>query len=108
MISDAADRMKERAKPLINRSIRLREYLAFNMKRTGTTVIESPEFVAKLEIDRDESVEVFESKLLSTEFMKPPKPAEPTPDKIAIKKAIKAGQDVQGARIVAKDRLTIR
>jgi hypothetical protein len=40
--------------------------------------------------------------------MKPPKPAEPTPDKIAIKKAIKEGKEVQGARIVAKDRLTIK
>lgn len=108
MIVDAADRMKERAKPLISRANRLREYLAFNMKRTGTTSIESPEFVAKLEIDRDESVEVFEPKLLPIEFMKPPKPAEPTPDKIAIKKAIKAGKEVQGARIVAKDRLTIK
>jgi len=108
MITDAADRMKERAKPLINRATRLRQYLADNMKRTGITSITSPEFHVKLDIDRDESVEVFESKLLAPEFMKPPKPAEPTPDKIAIKKAIKEGKEVQGARIVAKDRLTIK
>lgn len=108
MISDAADRMKERAKPLINRATRLREYLAFNMKRTGIKSIESPEFCAKLEIDRDESVEIFEPALLPAEYKKTPKPPEPAPDKIAIKKAIKEGKDVQGARIIAKDRLTIK
>lgn len=108
MITDAADRMKERAKPLINRATRLRQYLADNMKRTGMTSITSPEFHVKLEIDRDESVEVFEPSLVPAEFIKPPKPVEPAPDKIAIKKAIKAGQEVQGARIVAKDRLTIK
>lgn len=108
MIADAADRMKERAKPLINRATRLRQYLADNMKRTGMNSITSPEFYVKLEIDRDESVEVFEPSLVPAEFIKPPKPVEPAPDKIAIKKAIKAGQEVQGARIVAKDRLTIK
>lgn len=108
MISDAADRMKERAKPFLNRSARLRQYLSDNMKRTGMTSITSPEFHVKLEIDRDESIEVFEPKLIPSEFMRTPKPADPAPDKSAIKKAIKDGKEVQGARIVAKDRLTIK
>jgi Siphovirus Gp157 len=108
MIEDAANKMKERAKPLKNRAERLKQYLADNMKRTGMTSIVSPEFSVKLEIDRDESVDIFEPALLSSEYKKTPKPPEPSPDKIAIKKAIKEGKEVAGARIVTKDRLTIK
>ena len=36
----------------------------------------------------------------SERYMNPPKVTEPTPDKVAIKKAIKAGEDVPGARLI--------
>lgn len=108
MINDAADKMKDRAKPFLNRADRLRQYLSENMKRTGITSIDSPEFSVKLEIDRDESVEIFEQELIPTKFMRAPKPPAPAPDKVAIKKAIKEGEEISGARIVAKDRITIK
>jgi hypothetical protein len=108
MINDAAEKMKARAKPFLNKSERLKQYLLDNMKRTGITNIESAEFTAKLDLNRDKSVEVYEQALLPEKFLKQPKPVEPSPDKIAIKKAIESGEEIQGARIIAKDRLTIK
>ena len=108
MIIDASKRMAERAKPLQNRADRLRSYLLDNMRRTGINSITAPEFQVKLEIGRDESVEIFESALIPAIYMNEPKVMEAQPNKIAIKKAIKDGKEVSGAHIVAKDRLTIK
>lgn len=107
MILDAADAMKKRAQPLLNRAEKYKQYLKDNMKRTGMTEISSPEFSAKLAIERDKSVEIYDAKMLPIEYFREPKPVEPSPDKTAIKKAIEAGKEIQGARIVANDRLTI-
>ena len=108
MIIEASKKMAERAKPIQNRAERLKLYLLDNMKRTGITEIKCAEFIAKLDIGRDESVEIFESALVPAAYMNEPKVMEAQPNKIAIKKAIKEGKEVQGARIVAKDRLTIK
>jgi len=108
MISDAAKKMQERAKPLVARSERLRAYLKDSMKRTGTSEIKCPEFIAKLEFERDASVEIFDLKQIPADYMHEPKPVEPQPDKTLIKKAINDGFDVPGAKIVKNDRLTIK
>ena len=108
MIIEASKKMAERAKPIQTRADRLKLYLLDNMKRTGITEIKCAEFIAKLDIGRDESVEIFESALVPAMYMNEPKVMEAQPNKIAIKKAIKEGKEVQGARIVAKDRLTIK
>lgn len=108
MIIDAAKKMQERAKPLQNRANRLRSYLADNMKRTGITEIKCPEFFAKLEIERDASVDIFDVKQIPPDYLREPKPVEPAPDKTLIKKAIGDGFEVPGARIVKNDRLTIK
>ena len=108
LMNDAATKMKARATPYENRAKRLRQYLADNMKRTGITKIECAEFSAKLKIGCDDSVEIFDEKMIPTTFMKTLKPPEPSPDKVAIKKAIGNQEEVSGARIVSKDRLTIK
>jgi hypothetical protein len=110
MIHDAAETMDKRAAPFEKRAERLRQYLADNMKRTGITDLTCAEFSAKLQIERDASVEVFDDKQIPAAYMRTPepKPPVPTPDKKAIKAALDAGADVPGARIVKKDRLTIK
>ena len=108
MIIEASKKMAERAKPIQNRTERLKSYLLDNMKRTGITEIKCAEFIAKLDIGRDEIVEIFEVALVPAAYMNEPKVMEAQPNKIAIKKAIKDGKEVQGARIVCKDRLTIK
>ena len=63
-------------------------------------------FVVKLFIDRDESVEIDEGAEFPAALCNDPKP--PVPSKTKIRVAILAGQPVSGARIVRRDRLTIK
>ena len=73
-----------------------------------TTRIESNDktFKAVLHVNRDESVEIFDENKIPEQFMREI-PAKYSPDKVAIKKAIKDGVDVEGCKISYKDRLTI-
>lgn len=54
------------------------------------------------------AVDVFEPALLPAQFMRQPEPPLPAPDKTAIKDALKAGQDVPGARLATTNRLEIK
>ena len=51
---------------------------------------------------------VFDAAQVPVNYMTDPKPPEPAPDKALIKKALKDGFDVPGARIVKRDRLEIK
>ena len=86
----------------------LRRYLADNMKASGITEIKADDrsFAIKLFIDRDESVQIDEGAEFPPELCADPKP--PLPSKTKIRAAIIAGEPVSGARIVRKDRLTIK
>ena len=90
------------------RAARLREYLADNMKTAGINEIKASDssFVVKLYPDRDESLVLDADVTFPPELCGDPKP--PLPSKTKIKNAILAGQPVAGARIVRKDRLTIK
>lgn len=109
MIHDAAESMDKRAAPFENRAKRLRQYLADQMKRTGINEITCPEFSAKLYVERDAKVEVFDEKQIPAAYMRTPeqKPPVAAPDKKAIADAIKKGKDIPGAKIVKSDRLVI-
>lgn len=87
----------------------LRRYLKEHMAAAGITEISDERgiFKATLQKGRDESVEVFDQDQLPADYLREI-PAKHEPDKTLIKKAIKDGFDVPGARIVAKDRLTIK
>lgn len=90
------------------RAARLREYLAENMKTAGIHEIKASDgsFVVKLYPERDESVELDAGFEFPPEFLGEPRPG--LPSKTKLKNAILAGQPVAGARIVRKDRLTIK
>lgn len=105
---DAIKRIKALQTAYERKADRLREYLAENMKTAGIHEIKAADgsFVVKLYVDRDESVEIDEGALFDLELCNDPKPPEPS--KTKIKNAILAGQPVAGARIVRKDRLTIK
>ena len=87
---------------------RLKDYLQGAMMVTGTTSIKSDDGLlqATLYPGRDESVEIEEGAVFDAALCNPPKP--PAPSKSLIKAAILAGQAVAGARIVRRDRLTIK
>lgn len=86
----------------------LRQYLADNMAASGILRIQSEDgtFAAKLERERDASVEIFDECQLPTDYLREI-PAKQEPDKTLIAQAIKDGHEVPGARIVRKDRLSI-
>jgi hypothetical protein len=87
---------------------RLRDYIRENMAASGVFEIKATDgtFCAKLALGRDESVELDEGVEWPLELCNEPKP--PLPSKTKIKQAIERGEAVKGARIVRKDRLTIK
>lgn len=87
----------------------LRRYLQEHMAAAGITEIKDERgiFKATLAKDRDEAVEIFDEAQLPSDYLREI-PAKHEPDKTLIKKAFKDGFDVPGARLVKRDRLTIR
>lgn len=94
---------------IVSKQIKLREYLATSMKRAGITEIKANDgtFSAKLHIERDAAVEIFDEAQIPAEFMKTPPTPKAKPSKTDISKAIKAGREVPGAKIVKRDRLEL-
>ena len=84
----------------------LRDYLKSNMQAAGITKLESPLFKIALQ-NNPPAVEIYEPGLIPAEFMKTPETPPPAPDKTAIKAALKAGKEVQGARLTAGQRLVV-
>lgn len=109
-IEAAENVLKAMASTVAARKARLdkfRGYMGECMKATGISKLSADGLVtATLYPDRDESVEIEEGAVFDTALCIDPKP--PAPSKAKIKAAILAGQPVAGARIVRKDRLTIK
>lgn len=83
---------------------RLRKYISDSMQRFGDTKLETAR--VSLGFRRSESVEIVDQAALPVEFLKV-KMTE-TPDKTAIKKAIKSGATVEGAALVENKNLQIK
>jgi len=88
-------------------ALNLKEKLLYAMKTTGTLSVVSQDGMlsAKLHLDRDESVELDEHQQFPRELCTTP---APKPSLTLIKESILKGEPVAGARIVIKDRLTIK
>lgn len=87
---------------------RLHDYLKAAMMISGTGKVASDDGLleARLYPQRDEFVEIDDGVNWPLELCSDPKP--PGPSKTKIKAAINAGQPIANARIVRKDRLTIK
>ncbi len=106
-IKAAEIQMAARRKTLERRAEWLKSQLKGAMEFTGVTKIESPEFVIRVQ-NNPESVEIDEPALLPSEYWRQPEPPPPEPDKTAIKEALKAGEDIPGARLVRGTHLRIK
>jgi hypothetical protein len=106
-IENRIDEISKRVKAMRSRAVHLRNYMADCMRTAGITEIASDDKLLRVRLypGRDESVEVYDQSLLAEQFTRVKTTREP--DKTGIKVAIKSGQDVQGARIVKRDRLII-
>jgi hypothetical protein len=108
MVESHAKALLQRVKTARRRSDWLREYLRQHMDAAGILSIKSDDgtFACKLEKQRDESAEVFDDKQIPRDYVRETVKVEP--DKTLIKKSIKDGFEVPGAKLVRKDRLTIK
>ena len=84
----------------------LRAYLLDNMQRAGIEKIDCP--LCSFSVRKNPpKVEIFSENQLPAKFLVPPEPKPPAPDKKAIGDALKAGEDVPGAKLVQGVRLNI-
>ena len=99
----------DRARTAEKRAAWWRQHLMSHMAACGITKISDERgiFNATLDFGRDKAVEVFDEAQLPADYLREI-PARQEAGKSLIKKAIGDGFDVPGARIVARDRLTIR
>ena len=104
-----AKEVSDRSKAAKKRASWLRQYLMSHMSACGITKISDERgiFSATLDVGRDKAVEVFDETQLPSDYVREI-PARQEADKSLIKKAISDGFDVPGARMMARDRLTIK
>lgn len=106
-IKQAEADMAARRKAMENRADCLNRYIFESMTVAGIEKIECPHFRLAIK-NNPAAVDVFEPGLVPASFMRTPEPPPPAPDKTAIKEALKAGQDVPGARLTSGQRLEIK
>lgn len=105
-VAEWAKAANERSRVIAKRAERLKDYLAGNMLIAGIEKITGPGVA--LSFRSSSAVVIDEPALIPVEFMRRKPPPEPEPDKTAIAAAIKAGQDVQGARLEHRKNLQIK
>lgn len=106
-IKAAEGEMLKRRKALENRATALKEYLKNNMESTGIVKIECPFF--KLSIAKNPAaLDLFDTSAIPDEYKRTETVTTEHIDKAAIKKAITAGKQIQGARVISGTRLVIK
>lgn len=98
-----AEKLMKRRQAAERKAERLRRYVADSMELFGDEKIETPK--ASLKFRRSSFVDVHDVSALPREFVRV-KTTE-TADKAAIGKAIKAGQDVEGAELCERKTLVV-
>ena len=104
-IKDAESDMAKRRKSLENHAKGLEDYLLSNMIQSGISEINSPWFDLKIK-KTPASIKIAENTKLPQEFVTT-KTIE-SPDKIALKAALKDGKTMNGVSLVAGQRLDIK
>jgi len=99
--------MAERRKSLEKKAAHIREYLLSCMLATGINKIECPHFVLAVK-KNPPAVVVEDEQQIPERFMRQPEPPPPAVDKKAIAEALKAGENVPGARMGSGFRLDIK
>jgi hypothetical protein len=106
-IKAAEQDMAARRKAIESRAMHIKEYIKTCMEVAGVSKIECPHFALSIK-KNPASVDIFEEKSIPAEFMRQPEPPPPSPDKTAIKEALKTGREVPGAMLAIGTRLEIR
>lgn len=103
-IKNEIDRLTTMKKAIDNKNTKFKEYVKQNMEELELQKIDTE--LGTLSIAKNPaSVEVYDENMISDEYKK--EKVTVTIDKTAIKNALKAGKDVQGARLV-EDKTSLR
>lgn len=95
-VSSEIERLSNIKKAMTSKTDKLKDYLRFNMEASGVTKISSELFTASLRKPSD-IVEIVDIDILPDEFVSVKTTVQA--DKIAIKKALKEGVEVSGAKL---------
>jgi uncharacterized small protein (DUF1192 family) len=104
IINAEIDRLKDLKKVRENALERLKNNISNAMQLFQVDEIKTP--LIKINFRKSESVEVDNMALLDAKFLN--EKITITPDKMAIKEAIKNGEDVNGARLVINNNIQIK
>lgn len=100
-------KMQDKLRTINNKIKSIDDYIFLNMRRTGIKKIESSNGSFSASIRKTAgAVDLYDISLLPEKFICTK--VVTSPDKIAIKNAIKNGEEVQGARLVKSEVLSIR
>ncbi|AZI13592.1 siphovirus Gp157 family protein [Avibacterium paragallinarum] len=91
-----------------NRIEEVKNYLKYNMQKTGIFKIESPLFKIAYSERKQSAVEIDDNLFLANNLDENLVSVKITPNKTAIKEALKRGDDVIGARLVDSQVLSIK
>lgn len=106
-IDAAIVKMEARAQTLKKRAEYLRERLKAGMEIAGVTKLECPHFAISIQ-KNPPAVEVWDERQVPEQFwVQPPPPAKKL-DKKAIGAAIKAGEEIPGAKLTQGTRIAIK
>jgi hypothetical protein len=106
-IVEAAAAMKARASAVQRRADNIRAYLQFQMQSVDILRIETPELILRRQ-SNPPSVNVTDEVAIPEKFWVQPPAPPPRLDKVALKKALQAGERVDGAYIENAERLEIK
>ena len=106
-IKAAEKQMADRRKSIESKATRLREYLLDNMIRTNITKIDCPHFVLSVR-KNPPAVDVFNQEMIPDDYFDIPEPPAPTLNKNRLKDDLKAGIEIDGARLTAGQSLSIK
>jgi len=106
-IKAAEKTMADRRKAIEVKADRIRQYLLDNMLRTGITKIESPHFVLSVR-KNPPAVDVVNLQMIPSNYFDLPEPPAPTLNKNRLKEDLKAGVEVEGARLTVGQSLSIK
>ena len=106
-IEEAAKAMQERAARFRRKASGIRAYLLNQMQGAGITKIQAPEFTISVR-KNPAAVLIAEDATIPPQFMVTPPAPPPRPDKVSLKKALEAGEVIDGVHLEASVRLDIR
>ena len=105
--AEASKRMAARATTLQKRCDSLNAYVLAHMQATDTQRIATDEWECKV-AKKPAAVQIAEGATIPAQYMRTPPTPAPEPDKIALKQAIQAGQEIPGVSLITGYRLAIK